>query len=260
MASFVISKPTLSSPYLAQQRSSCLRSTEKASILSTTISRSRRDLIGRVKCAMGAPYEGNGPKFPRTNVRDPYKRLGISRYASEEELWASRNFLLEQYAGHERSEESIEDAFERLLMNSFKQRKKAKINMKTKLKKKVQESPQWVKCLLSFTEVPPMEVIFRRFFLFAFMAGWSIKNSADGGPAFQVGVSLAACIYFLNEKSKNLQRALKIGGMFLGLGWFFGSVVVPWIPAARLPPTWTLELMTSLFVYFFLFVGCTFGK
>lgn len=71
-------------------------------------------------------------------------------------------------------------------MASFTQRKKTKINLKSKLKKKVEESPPWVKNLLNFVEVPPIEVIFRRLFLFAFMGGWSIMNSAEGGPAFQV--------------------------------------------------------------------------
>lgn len=129
---------------------------------------------------------GNTPKFPRVSVWDPYKRLGVNQDASEEEIWGSRNFLLQQYAGHERSEESIEAAFEKILMTSFKQRKKTKINLKSRLKNKVEESPPWVKNLLSFVEIPATEVIFRRLFLFAFMGGWSIMNSAEGGPAFQV--------------------------------------------------------------------------
>ena len=131
-------------------------------------------------------FLGNAPTFPRIKVWDPYKRLGISPYASEEEIWSARNFLLEQYAGHERSEESIEAAFEKLLMDSFQHRKKTKINLKSRLKKKVEESPPWIKNLLNFVELPPVEVIFRRLFLFAFMGGWSIMNSSEGGPAFQV--------------------------------------------------------------------------
>lgn len=129
---------------------------------------------------------GNISKFPRTSVWDPYKRLGITTDASEEEVWSARNFLLNQYASHERSAESIEAAFEKLLMTSFKNRKRSKINLKTKLKKKVEESPPWVKNLLSFVEVPPPVIILRRLFLFAFMACWSVMNSAEAGPAFQV--------------------------------------------------------------------------
>lgn len=71
-------------------------------------------------------------------------------------------------------------------MASFVQRRKTKINLKSKLKKKVEESPPWVKNLLSFVELPPTEVILRRLFLFGFMGGWSIMNSAETGPAFQV--------------------------------------------------------------------------
>jgi len=133
-------------------------------------------------------------------VWDPYRRLGISRDASEEEIWGSRNFLLEQYSGHERSAESIEAAFEKILMDSFQQRKKTKINLKTKLKKKVEESPPWIKNLLNFVELPPTDVIFRRLFLFAFMGGWSIMNSAEGGPAFQVCSIFSVLIFFFYFK------------------------------------------------------------
>jgi hypothetical protein len=129
---------------------------------------------------------GNAPKFPRVSVWDPYRRLGVSRDASEEEIWGSRNFLLQQYAGHERSVESIEAAFEKILMASFIQRRKTKINLKTKLKKKVEESPPWIKNVFNIVEFPPTEIILRRLFLFAFMGGWSIMNSAETGPAFQV--------------------------------------------------------------------------
>lgn len=124
------------------------------------------------------------------HVWDPYKRLGVTRDASEEEITSARNFLLQQYAGHEQSVESIEAAYEKILMASFKARKKSKINLKSRLKKKVEESPPWFKQVLSFLEVPSMGTILRRLFLFAFMAAWSIMNSGENGPAFQVCISL----------------------------------------------------------------------
>nr|ACJ83698.1 unknown [Medicago truncatula] len=85
-------------------------------------------------------------------------------------------------------------------------------------------------------------------------------NSAETGPAFQVAISLAACIYFLNEKTKSLARAFVIGFGALVAGWVSGSLLVPNIPTMLLRPTWSLELLTSLVVYFFLFIGCTFFK
>ncbi|KAL6555532.1 tyrosine/serine/threonine protein phosphatase [Orobanche hederae] len=70
-------------------------------------------------------------------------------------------------------------------MASYRHRKKTKINLKTQLKKKVEKSPPWTKNLLSFVEFPPDVFILRRFFLFGFMACWSVMNSAQAGPAFQ---------------------------------------------------------------------------
>ncbi|KAG2242649.1 hypothetical protein Bca52824_095514 [Brassica carinata] len=245
-SSLLLSGSTVSSPFIAPSKLSLLRNPNQSLLLSRNVSRSFKP----PRCSSAdSPYGGNVPTFPRTRVWDPYKRLGISPYASEEEIWASRNFLLEQYAGHERSQESIEGAFEKLLMSSFIHRKKTKINLKTRLKKKVEESPPWLKALLDFKTVS-----------FAFMGGWSIMNSAEGGPAFQVAVSLAACIYFLNEKTKSLGRAFLIGIGALTVGWFCGSLVIPMIPTVFINPTWTLELLTSLVAYVFLFLSCTFLK
>lgn len=255
MAAALLSSPTLHTSFLGR------RLFGYSSIRGES-NRSSRSCSGFIspKCAVDTPYEGSISKFPRLHVWDPYKRLGITTDASEEEVWSARNFLLNQYANHERSAESIEGAFEKLLMTSFQNRKKMKINLKSRLKKKVEESPPWVKNLLSFVEIPPPVIIFRRLFLFSFMACWSVMNSAEAGPAFQVALSLAACIYFLNDKNKSLPRAAIIGFGALVVGWVCGSLLVPVIPSFLLQPTWTLELLTSLVVYVFLFVGCTFLK
>ncbi|KAG9143597.1 hypothetical protein Leryth_026454 [Lithospermum erythrorhizon] len=197
MAASLLSTPTLSSSSFFSQQ-----------ILDKSVTRQPDHIKAKLKF-----YGGNISKFPRINVWDPYKRLGITPDASEDEVWSSRNFLLNQYSGHERSAEAIESAFEKILMGSFVNRKKTKINLKTRLKKKVEESPPWVKQLLSFVEIPPNVIIMRRFFLFAFMACWSVMNSADAGPAFQVALSLAACIYFLNDKTKSVARASIIGNL-----------------------------------------------
>ncbi|XP_031104344.1 protein CHAPERONE-LIKE PROTEIN OF POR1, chloroplastic-like [Ipomoea triloba] len=192
MAATLLSKPTLSSIFLGQQL--CNRGNSKSSpqcgwILSKR-SQSRGLSLMVPRCAVDtASFGGNIPKFSRVNVWDPYKRLGITRDASEEEVWGARNFLLDQYSGHERSMESIEAAFEKILMASYLNRKKTKINLKTRLKKKVEESPPWVKNLLSFVEMPPGVIILRRLFLFGFMAVWSVMNAAEAGPAFQVCVA-----------------------------------------------------------------------
>ncbi|GLJ42844.1 hypothetical protein SUGI_0888100 [Cryptomeria japonica] len=217
----------------------------------------------RLQAAMDASFGGqmgHQPVFPRLNVWDPYKRLGVGRDASEEEILEARNFLIEEYAGHESSVESIEAAFETIMMTSFRVRKKSKINLKSKLKKKVDESPPWVKSIVDSVEIPEKKVIQSRAALFLIIGIWSIFRSAEGGPAFQVAVALVACIYLLNTKLKSIGRACAIGFGSFVIGWFCGSLLVPLIPSFLLPATWPPELLTSLISYIFLFMGCTFLK
>ncbi|KAL6661470.1 hypothetical protein ACP70R_000854 [Stipagrostis hirtigluma subsp. patula] len=222
--------------------------------------------LTRARCSaslsVGAGGYGseNVPVFPRNHARDPYKLLGVDHDASEEEIRSARNFLLQQYSGYEESEEAIEGAYDKIILESYSHRKKTKFNLKSKLAKQVKESPSWVKALLGCFEVPSVEIILRRFALFGFIAGWSIATSAETGPTFQLALSLISCIYFLNDKMKNLARASTTGfGVFVS-GWIVGSLLVPVIPAFIIPPTWSLELLTSLTAYVFLFLGCTFLK
>jgi len=71
--------------------------------------------------------------FPRQQSWDPYKLLGVDHDASEEEVRSARNFLLKQYAGYEESEEAIEGAYDKIIMNSYSHRKHSKINLKSKI-------------------------------------------------------------------------------------------------------------------------------
>ena len=65
--------------------------------------------------------------FPRIKERDPYKRLGISQEATYEEIQEARNYLVELYGGHEKSAESIECAFDKIISQKLRVRKKSGI-------------------------------------------------------------------------------------------------------------------------------------
>ena len=159
-----------------------------------------------------------------------------------------------KYSSHEKSRESIEAAYDKIIMESFRDRRKSKINLKSNLKKKVEESPAWVRSMTNMVEVPSTTVIGQRAALFALLGVWSVFNPAEGGPAFQVynhlnisfkyrckyysflcffennrskdintddyfcpqvAVSLAACVYFLNDRLKSIGRAFILGYVFL---------------------------------------------
>lgn len=66
----------------------------------------------------------NVEPYPRRHERNPYKRLGIPSDASFEEVMDAKNFLVEQYQGHEPSREAIELAYEAIIDQDFKARRK----------------------------------------------------------------------------------------------------------------------------------------
>ncbi|GBG90533.1 hypothetical protein CBR_g50877 [Chara braunii] len=185
---------------------------------------------GRVSCAMDASASVGGgeagggeldeenwptgppPVFDRMHIRDPYKRLGISSDASNEEIQEARNYLVQQYKRHEKSVESIEAAFDKIIMEKFKQRKKSKINLKANLKKKVEEQGNLLRQFADMWEVPALDFILKRLFVFVMLGAWTAAAAAaETAPVFQVVVTLAVCVYLLNEKVKSLGRSFLLG-------------------------------------------------
>lgn len=227
--------------------------------LKATVSRPcLRQSLSVTKCAMDASFGGASPVFPRINVKDSYKRLGISREASEEEIQAARNFLIEQYAGHKPSVDAIESAYDKILLESFRARRRPKINLKGKWKK-VTDS-RLIKAVSSRFEAPSRNLIIKTATLFLVLGIWSFLNPTEEGPVYQVAISLMASIYFIYSRLKNRLRACLYGlGAFLG-SWVLGSflmasVLPPVIKGAR-----SLEVTTSLISYVFLWIASTYLK
>ncbi|KAJ7561942.1 hypothetical protein O6H91_03G048500 [Diphasiastrum complanatum] len=260
-----LSRPATTHGWLSSQI--CNRSFCEQSISRVSLKPIRPNHILTMGYAMDATVgddadeiPGPPPVFPRIYVRDPYKLLGISHDASEMEVQEARTYLMNEYGRHERSREAIDAAHDKIIFASYRERKRSKINLKSNLKKKLSESPVWVQKLANLIEVPTSTIIMRRAALFALLAIWSIMKSAEGGPAFQVAVSLGLCIYFINDRVKSLGRAAILGLGSLVVGWLFGSFVVPALPTYLLPRSWSLELLTALISYVCLWFACTFLK
>jgi hypothetical protein len=62
--------------------------------------------------------------LPRLREKDPFKILGIPNDSDFEEVQAARNFLIQEYREHEASREKVELAYERIVNESFRMRKR----------------------------------------------------------------------------------------------------------------------------------------
>ncbi|MQL80523.1 hypothetical protein Taro_012959 [Colocasia esculenta] len=196
--------------------------------------------------------------FPRIDVRDPYKRLGISREASQEEIQAARNFLINKYAGHQPSVDAIESAHDKIILQSLMERKRPKINVG----KKVREIKQSrvVKTITSRFQSPSRNFIIKTTVAFVALGVLTILFPTEEGPTLQVAISLLASMYFIHERLQSRIRAFLYGTGAFAFSWLLGTFLMVSVIPPLLQGPRSLEVTTSLISYILLWVSSTYLK
>jgi hypothetical protein len=208
--------------------------------------------------SFGDASNGSAAVFPRINVHDPYKRLGISPEASEDEIQASRNFLVRKYAGHQPSVDAIESAHNKIIMQKFYERKNPKINIKKKVKEVSQH--EYVQLIKSRFRTPDTKFIIKTAVVFVLLGALTVLYPTEEGPTLQVALSLIAAVYFIHDRLKNKLRAFLYGAGAFAVSWLLGTFlmvsVIPPIPIIK--GIRSFEVITSLITYILLWVSSTY--
>ncbi|XP_062102526.1 protein CHAPERONE-LIKE PROTEIN OF POR1, chloroplastic [Humulus lupulus] len=215
-----------------------------------------------IKCAMDASYGDMADQpsaiFPRINVKDPYRRLGISKDASEDEIQSARNFLIRQYAGHKPSVDAIESAHDKIIMQKFYDRKNPKIDFKKKFRD-VNQS-RVVQAVRSRFQVPSKNFIIKTSIAFIVLGALTVLFPTEEGPTLQVAISLMATIYFIHDRLKSKLRAfLYSAGSFI-ISWLLGTFLMVSVMPPILKGLRSFEVTTSLITYLLLWVSSTYLK
>ncbi|XP_057806901.1 protein CHAPERONE-LIKE PROTEIN OF POR1, chloroplastic [Salvia miltiorrhiza] len=216
--------------------------------------------VPSVKCAMDATFGDSSNDstviFPRINVKDPYKRLGISKEASEDEIQAARNFLIQTYGGHKASVDAIEAAHDKIIMQKFYERKNPKINVKKKVREVTQH--KYVQAVTSRFRTPSTRVIVKTSIAFLVLGVLSVLFPTEEGPTLQVAISLIATMYFIHDRLKSKLRAFLYGAGSFALSWLLGTFLMVSVMPPILKGPRSLEVTTSLLSYIILWVSSTY--
>ncbi|EEE58716.1 hypothetical protein OsJ_10173 [Oryza sativa Japonica Group] len=208
--------------------------------------------------SFGDTADSSTPIFPRIHVKDPYQRLGISREASEEEIRAARNFLINKYAGHKPSVDAIESAHDRIIMQSFSDRKKPKVDLKKKYRELTQSRP--VKAIQGRFQTPSSKVIWQTAITFVLLGVLTLVFPTEEGPTLQVAISCAANIYFIYQRLKSGWRTFFYGFGSFFASWFLATFLMVSVIPPILPGPRNLEVSTACVTYALLFVSSAFLK
>lgn len=197
--------------------------------------------------------------FPRINMKDPYRRLGLNKEASEEEIQAARNFLIQRYAGHKPSVDAIEEAHDKIIMQKFYERKRPKLNIKKKVRDVTQH--RYVQAVMNRFRTPAdSKFIVKTSLTFLVLGVLTFLFPTEEGPTLQVAISLVATIYFIYSRLKSKLRAMLYGAGAFIFSWLLGTfLMVSVIPPIIKGPT-SLEVTTSLITYVFLWISSTYLK
>ncbi|EOA24546.1 hypothetical protein CARUB_v10017804mg [Capsella rubella] len=228
----------------------------KSSCLAFPTQRSNAIIVRAMSASFGDMADDSTAVFPRINVKDPYKRLGISRMASEDEIQGARNFLIQQYAGHKPSVDAIESAHDKIIMQKFHERKNPKIDISKKVRQ-VRQS-KVVNFVFERFQTPATAFLVKAAVTFAVLGVLTVLFPTEEGPTLQVALSLIATFYFIHERlKKKLWTFLYGSGAFI-FSWLVGtflmvSVIPPFIKGPR-----GFEVMSSLLSYVLLWVASSY--
>ncbi|KAI3860617.1 hypothetical protein MKW98_017252 [Papaver atlanticum] len=196
--------------------------------------------------------------FPRINIKDPYKRLGISKEASEDEIQAARTFLINRYAGNQQSVDAIESAHDKIIMQKFHERRRPKLNIKKKVRDVTQS--RVAQAVTSRFQTPSTNYIIKTAAMFVVLGVLTVLYPTEEGPTLQVAISLLATIYFIYDRLKSRMRAFLYGAGAFAVSWLLGTfLMVSVIPPVLRGPR-SLEVTTSLLSYVLLWVSSAYLK
>jgi hypothetical protein len=196
-----------------------------------------------------------------------YEKLGVTEDATFDEIQDARSRLLQQHSGDYKRLETIEAAYDAILMERLRMRQEGKIKVPEGIRfaerlsqSPPKESPVRVKkqaaWLQNLRDTPSSTDILLPGSLFLGLSALSVFYTAAGVQTLQlalvVGVGLS--IYFLNRKEQKFGRAvlLTVLGLIAGLvvGGLVGSLLLDQISSIKL----TVEQFSTVLTFILLWL------
>lgn len=173
-----------------------------------------------------------------------YETLGLTEASSFEEVQSARKRLVADYEDSPQKKETVEAAYDAILMERLRLRQEGKIKVPDRIRfAEKQAKPtvsstsgigssennsgaQWLSDLLDQPE-SSSDLLWPSI-VFGALAGvsWLVASPDSLGASTALGIGMMCAIYFLNKKTRKLWRSLGLtsAALFVGLG--LGLLVV----------------------------------
>ncbi len=194
-----------------------------------------------------------------------YETLGLTEASSFEEVQSARKRLVADYEDSPQKKESVEAAYDAILMERLKLRqegkikvpdrirfaeKQAKTSVSTVAKTQSTENngPQWFSDLLDQPE-SSSDLLWPSVVFASLVAlSWLLKSADSLGASMALALGMMSGIYFLNKKTRKLWRSLGLTTLGLVVGLALGMLIDQVLSSqgSNLPPDQASSLAASI--------------
>lgn len=200
------------------------------------------------------------------NDQNPYEKLGVTEEASFDEIQDAKGRLLQQHRGDQKLLESVEAAYDAIIMDRLRMRQEGKIKVPERIRfpeklspppsfnqAPVNKSPAWLQGLL---DTPSSADLLWPAISFLGLIGTTVFYRAPDASIlpFMLALGVGCNVFFLNRKEQRLGRAvlLTLAGLLVGVG--LGSLLGGLATAQLSSLGFTTEKFSTLltFVIFWL--------
>jgi hypothetical protein len=165
--------------------------------------------------------------------QNPYEMLGVTKDASFEEIQEARNRLSQQHREDRKLVESLEAAYDAVIMDRLRMRQEGKIKVPERIRfpERLAEappktmpaganaSPTWLQELIDTPTRADILIPAGTFVLLGLLT-FLDPNPQSTVPSLTMALGFCANIYFINRKEKRFGRAvlMTLMGLVLGVG------------------------------------------
>lgn len=205
------------------------------------------------------------------NDQNPYEKLGVTEEASFDEIQDAKGRLLQQHRGDQKLLESVEAAYDAIIMDRLRMRQEGKIKVPERIRfpeklspppsftqTPVNRSPAWLQGLL---DTPSAADLLWPAILFLGLIGTTVFYSAPDASSilpFMLALGVGCNVFFLNRKEHRLGRAvlLTLAGLLVGVG--LGSLLGGFMTTQLASMNFTTEKFATLVTFVVLWLMSSF--
>ncbi|HAG82338.1 MAG TPA: molecular chaperone DnaJ [Cyanobacteria bacterium UBA11162] len=163
--------------------------------------------------------------------QNPYEKLGVTEDASFDEIQDAKGRLVQQYRGDPKLVETVEAAYDAIIMDRLRMRQEGKIKVPERIRfperlpqtpvnfpqPSASRSPAWLQRLL---DTPTSQDMIWPAGVFLGLSGLTVLYPEESILPLAVALGFGSAIYLLNRKEQQFGRAilLTLIGLLVGVG------------------------------------------